>query len=223
MRKVLTVALTVALATTLATPLTLLAQSAFGAPASVGTLAGRSVDPMGRAVFGERVELLRGTQVVSTTTTNGLGEWSFRAVEPGEYIVRMNVRGRIAGLRVTVAAGQAINGTMIVVPAATAALQLGLVANLASLVPAMSASVAAAAASVVQNVETTELDEVILRDILEALPPADRQAFAASVVAAVQAQPSGSAAPFQQYTQQLIQIVINPTVVPTFPPPVPVS
>ena len=223
MRKVLTVALTVALATTLATPLTLLAQSAFGTVASVGTLAGRSVDPMGRAVFGERVELLRGTQVVHTTTTNGLGEWSFRAVEPGEYIVRMNVRGRIAGLRVTVAAGQALNGTMIVVPAATASLQLGLVANLASLVPAMSASVAAAAASVVQDVETTELDEEILMDILEALPPAERQAFAATVIATVQAQPTGAAAPFAQYTHQLVQIVVNPTVIPTFPPPVPVS
>ncbi len=223
MRKVLTVALTVALATSLATPLTLLAQSAFGMATSVGTVAGRSVDPMGRGVFGERVELVRGTQVVSTTTTNGLGEWSFRSVEPGEYILRMNVRGRIAGLRVTVAAGQAINGTMIVVPAATASLQLGLVANLASLVPAMSATVAAAAASVVQDVETTELDDEILEAILEALPVAERQAFAASVVAAINAQPNGSAAPFQQYETLLLQIVVNPSVVPNFPPPQPVS
>lgn len=223
MRKVLTLALTMALATSLATPLTLLAQSPATTAALAGTVAGRSVDVMGRGMYGERVELVRGTEVVASATTNGLGEWSFRAVEPGVYVVRMNVRGRIAGVRVTVAAGQAINGTMIVVPAATAAMQLGLVANLASLVPAMSASVAAAAASVVQDVETTELDEEILMDILEALPPAERQAFAATVIATVQAQPTGAAAPFAQYTQQLVQIVVNPTIVPTFPPPVPVS
>lgn len=223
MRKVLTLALTVALATTLATPLTLLAQNALNALSPAGTVAGRSVDAMGRGVFGERVELVRGTQVVNTATTNGLGEWSFRGVEAGEYIIRMNVRGRIAGVRVTVANGQSIAGTMIVVPAATASKQLGLVANLASLVPAMSATVAAAAASVVQDVETTELDEEILQDILEALPPAERQAFAASVISAIQEQPAGSAAPFAQYQAQLVQIVINPTIVPTFPPPQPVS
>lgn len=218
MRKALTFALTVAAVAMFAAPSTLLAQSRV----ATGSITGRSVDAVGRGVAGERVELLRGTQVILTTTTSGLGEWAFRVVDAGEYTVRMNVRGRMAGIRVTVSAGQAVAGSMIVVPTAVAP-QLGLVANLASLVPAMSASVAAAAASVVQDVETTELDEEILQDILEALPPADRQAFAASVVAAVQAQPTGSAAPFAQYTQQLIQIVINPTVVPTFPPPVPVS
>lgn len=223
MRNARILTFTVALAVVLATPFTLIAQQASFAGATAGAVAGRSVDAMGRGVFGERVELLRGTDVVEAVTTNGLGEWSFRSVEPGVYVVRMNVRGRIAGVRVTVAAGQAINGTMIVVPAATASLQLGLVANLASLVPAMSATVAAAAASAVQDVETTELNETILKDILEALPEFDRQAFAASVVAALQSGQPGAAAPFQQYVTQLVQIVINPNVVPTFPPPVPVS
>lgn len=218
MRKALTLALTVALVTSFAMPLTLLAQN----QATVGTVAGRSVDAMGRGVFGERVELVRDTQVVNAVTTNGLGEWSFRAVEPGVYVVRMNVRGRIAGVRVTVAAGQALNGTMIVVPAATASLQLGLLANLVSLVPAMSVSVAAAAASVVQVVETTELSPALLTQVLQAMPEAERQAFAAAVVATIQANPTAGGT-FTQYVQQFQTIATAPpgTPVPSFPAPQP--
>ena len=79
MRKALKFALAVCVAACFSMPLTLLAQNQM----TGGSLSGRSVNVAGSGMSGERVELLRGTDVVSTTTTNGLGEWSFRGVEPG--------------------------------------------------------------------------------------------------------------------------------------------
>lgn len=223
MRKALTFALTVAVAACISMPLTLLAQN----QATTSALSGRSVDVAGRGVSGERVELLIGTQVVNSVTTNGLGEWSFKGVEPGVYVVRMNVRGRIAGVRVTVAAGQVVTGTMVVVPAATASLQLGAFANLLTLVPAATATTVSTVAATVQVVETTQLSPEIIVKVLNALTPTERQAFAAAVVAALQeeaADGDSGGSVFSQYQTQFTQIAANPTApIPTFPPPVAVS
>lgn len=218
MRKAPIFALAVAVVACFLMPLTVLAQTQITA-----AIGGRSVDAAGRGVSGERVELLLGTQVLNTVTTNGLGEWSFRGVEPGVYVVRMNVRGRIAGVRVTVAAGQVVSGTMIVVPAATASLQLGALANLLTLIPAATATTLSTVAATVQVTETTELSPAILVQILTALPAAERAAFAAAVVAAIKNEPVG-AAMFAQYQQQFTQIAANPSApLPSFPPPVAVS
>jgi hypothetical protein len=220
MRKALISVLTAAVVALAAGPLTAFAQAQF----AMASLAGRSVDPAGRSMAGERVELLNGTTVVSTTTTNGLGEWSFKGVQPGVYTVRMNVRGRVAGIRVTVEAGQALTGTMVVVPAATASLQLGLIGNLITLVPAAATAATTVTATTIQEVETVELSPTILVQILEALPVDERQAFAAAVVAAVQDSAQGSA-PFAQYEAQF-QVIANTGTVPppsVFTPPVPVS
>jgi hypothetical protein len=227
MRKALTLALTVALATSLASPLTVLAQSAFKTATPAGTLAGRSVDAMGRGVIGERVELLRGTMVINSATTNGLGEWSFRGVDSGEYIVRMNVRGRIAGVRVIVANGQSVAGTMIVVPAATASKQFGALANFLTLIPAAATATAQATASVTQDVNTANLSAATVQTILASLEPADRVAFANAVIAALNdndSDVSDAAAPFANAVTQLNEIVASQgEVVPTFPPPTNVS
>lgn len=222
MRRVLTLALTAALAASLASPLTVRAQGAASATIPAASLAGRSVDPMGRAVGGEKVELLRGTEVVASVTTNGLGEWSFPRVDPGEYVVRMNVRGRIAGLRVTVAAGQVATGTMIVVPAATASLQLGTLANLLALLPSAAATTVQTVAAQVNVTKTVELNEQKLMAVLKALPEADRKAFAQAVVSAIEGKATGSAT-FAQYLKEFKAIVANPAVVPVFNPPVVVS
>lgn len=219
MRKALRFALTAVVVACFAMPLTLVAQN----QVTANSLGGRSVDVAGRGVSGERVELLRGTEVIDSVNTNGLGEWSFRNVAPGAYVVRMNVRGRIAGVRVTVEAGQVITGTMIVVPAATASLQLGAFANLLTLVPAATATTVSTVAATVDVSKTTELSPALLVEILQALPAADRQAFAAAVVAAIKDEPVG-AATFAQYQAQFTAIATNPTApIPVFPQPVPVS
>lgn len=224
MRKALTLALTVALAASLASPLTVLAQSAFKTATPAGTLAGRSVDAMGRGVIGERVELVRGTLVVNTATTNGMGDWSFRGVEAGEYIVRMNVRGRIAGVRVTVANGQSVAGTMIVVPAATASKQFGALANLMTLVPSITTATFQAATTAIQDVDTANLSAEVVEAILTAMPTdADRLAFANAVIAALKStnpNTAAAAAPFANALDELTTIVnTGGATVPTFPPP----
>lgn len=221
MRKALTFALTVAVAAGSITPLTLSAQT----PALnkvAGALSGRSVNAAGQGLAGERVELVRDTTVVSSVTTNGLGEWSFRGVESGVYVVRMNVRGRIAGVRVTVAAGQVVTGTMIVVPAATASLQIGTLANLLTLLPAATATTVQTVAATVNVTKTVELNENNLRAVLQKLPEADRKAFAEAVIDAIQDKEVGSAT-FAQYLSEFKQIASNPAVVPVFPPPIVIS
>lgn len=220
MRKALRIALTVAMVTCFAAPLTVLAQNQVPA----ASVAGRSVDVAGRGMSGERVELLIDTTVVSTTTTNGVGEWSFNGVAPGVYTVRMNVRGRIAGVRVTVAAGQVISGTMVVVPAASASLQLGAIGNLLTLVPAATTAATTVTAATVQEVQTVELSPAILVKILETLPVTERQAFAEAVVAAINTQATGSA-PFAQYKDEFIAVAATGTVPPptSFSPPTSVS
>jgi hypothetical protein len=217
MRKALTFILPVAMVAFLAMPL--IAQSRVVG----GSLAGRSVDVAGRGVAGERVELLSDTTVVSTVETNGLGEWSFKSVQPGVYVVRMNVRGRVAGVRVTVAAGQVIAGTMIVIPAATVSSQLGVLANLLTLVPTGIATTASITAQTVQVTDTTELSPALLVQVLSAMSSTERQAFSAAVYQAIKDIPVGEAT-FAQYKEQFQQMAASPTAaIPTFQPPLPVS
>lgn len=221
MRNALKFALTMAVMACISMPLNLLAQN----QVLSGTVGGRSVDAAGRGVSGERVELLIGTQVITSVTTNNFGEWSFKGVQPGDYTVRMNVRGRIAGVRVTVAAGQVVSRAMIVVPAASASLQLGMLANLLTLVPAAAASTASVAAATVQDVETVELSPALLVAILNELPAADRKAFADAVVAAIGTGTTGTA-PFAQYKDEFVKIAANPAapvVATSFTPPADVS
>lgn len=219
MRKALTLAVALALVGGFVVPAGIAAQNQL----NLGMVSGKSVDVAGRGMSGERVQLLSGTDVLDTATTNGLGEWSFRSVKPGIYTVRMNVRGRIAGVRVTVGTGQTVAGTMIVVPAATASLQLGALTNLLALVPAGTAATVSTVAATIAEVETLELSPQILVDILNALPVDVRQAFAAAVVEAIEDQATGSA-PFAQYQEQLEAVRDNPVLpVPPLPDPTPVN
>jgi len=220
MRKALRFALAMVVSACFAMPLTVLAQN----QVTGASLAGRSVDVAGSGMSGERVELLRGTDVVTTTTTNGLGEWSFRGVEPGVYTVRMNVRGRIAGVRVTVEAGQVVANTMIVVPAAIASTQLGSLANLLTLLPATTAATVSTVSATVDVAKTTELSPDLVVEILSKLSTEEVKAFAAAVVDAIKGEVVG-AATFAQYQQQFVDmektgIVPPPT---AFEPPKEVS
>lgn len=217
LRKALTLALTVAIVT-LAVPSTMLAEN----PTLVGSVAGRAVDAAGRGVGSQRVELMQGGFVVSVGTTSAHGEWSFRDVKPGDYIVRMTINGKVAGVRVSITAGQATAGTLIVVPTSTVAPQLGSLASLVlSLGPTAATAVAATGFAQSVDTETTLVDEEVLMAILSELSPDAREAFAEAVLAIIQSNPES---PFAQYTQELEFIAQNPTQpVPPFDPPVMVS
>jgi hypothetical protein len=108
------------------------------APAALknGSVAGESVDAAGRAIAGQRVELLRAGEVVQTTATDSRGDWVFTNVPAGEYVVRMNVNGQIAGVRATVTAGQSTKALIVTSSAAAAKpaflLALGLLGGLAA-------------------------------------------------------------------------------------------
>ena len=101
---------------------------ALGAPVGIlaqvqpqlGTVSGEATDAAARPLVGQQVELVRGDVVVGTTTTGSRGEWSFANLTPGDYVIRINVNGVISGIRVSVAAGQAITGSLIVAPGASA-------------------------------------------------------------------------------------------------------
>lgn len=192
------------------------------AQVSPASISGRAIDATGRGVGAQRVELLYGSEVVNASQTSAFGDWSFTGVKPGEYIVRMNVNGRLSGVRVSVVSGQVVSGTMIVVSTASVAPQLGALVNLLALLPAATATIAQAAVAATTETDTVELNEVILKQIIESLPPAARQAFATAVLAAIAQNTTGSS-PFEQYEQQFKQIQQNPNVVPTFPPPQGVS
>jgi len=218
MRKALTFVLTLAMAAFFATPLAAQRQ------VLAGSIAGRSVNVAGSGMAGERVELLAGTTVVNTTETNGLGEWSFKNVQPGAYIVRMNVRGRIAGVRVSIETGQVVTGTMIVVPAATASTQLGVLSSLLSLAPVTAAAAAQTVSATVDSAKTTELSPKLLVEILTKLSPEERKTFAAEVVDAIKGKEVGSVT-FAQYQKEFEDIAKTGTVPPvaSFSPPTKVS
>lgn len=117
MRKLLTFALVFA-TMTLGVPAGLFAQSPTRAQGT--TIAGQAVDAVGRALLNQPIELLRDGQVLQTTTTGSRGEWLFANVSPGIYIVRTMVNGQVAGVRVTVDAGQLVANQLIVAPSAAA-------------------------------------------------------------------------------------------------------
>lgn len=193
---------------------------------AAGSISGRAIDATGRGVGSQRVELLYGAQVVSASQTNAFGEWAFNSVKPGEYVVRMNVMGRLSGVRVYVMGGQAVSGTMIVVSTASVAPQLGTLASLLTVIPTAATAVAATATAAAIETETTQLNDEILENILEDLSPAQRVAFATAVLTAVAEAggSGGSTSPFSQYVQQL-QVIVSSggNTVPDFPPPVAVS
>ena len=87
---------------------------------SLGVISGETVDAGGRALVNQRVELLRDTEVLNSTTSGSRGEWSFSNVAPGEYVVRTVINGKVAGARVSVTPGQMIARAMIVAPSASA-------------------------------------------------------------------------------------------------------
>lgn len=117
MRKLLAVGLVVT-TVFLGIPVGALAQTA--SRNDVGTIAGEAVDAGGRALVGQRVELVQGGLVIQTTTTGPRGEWRFTNVAPGEYVVRLVVNGQVSGIRVSLAAGQAVERALLVAPSAAA-------------------------------------------------------------------------------------------------------
>jgi hypothetical protein len=88
--------------------------------ASLGTVSGETVDAGGRALANQRVELVRDTEVLNSTTSGSRGEWSFANVPTGDYVVRTVINGKISGARVTVTPGQMIARAVIVAPSASA-------------------------------------------------------------------------------------------------------
>jgi iron complex outermembrane receptor protein/vitamin B12 transporter len=59
-----------------------------GLAAERGSLHGTVSDPLGAIVPGAKVELLNGTTVVKTTTTDGAGNYAFDIPENARYSVR---------------------------------------------------------------------------------------------------------------------------------------
>ena len=102
----------------LGVPITAFAQSS--KITQLGTISGEVVDAGGQALASQRVELVQGTVVLQTATSGSRGEWMLTSVAPGEYTVRTMVNGHVAGSRVTVAVGQSMAHTLIVVPSAAA-------------------------------------------------------------------------------------------------------
>jgi hypothetical protein len=194
------------------------------AAGTTGSLAGRVVDPSGRAVTAQPIELVSGFAVVNTTVTTQSGSWLFRDVPAGDYVVRITLRGTVTGIRATVAPGDAIDGQLIVTPAAAAAPQVGAVAGIlagsgsSALVSAAAVAVTAATAGT-QSTDTVQADPLAIFKALEAATPAERQAFAQELLAVV----SGADNPLASGDQQdalkdaLNEIIKNPDATPVLP------
>lgn len=122
MRKLVAIALTLStLSLTMSS--VVLAQGSVRAAAqtkSAGSVSGQTVDAAGRAVAGQRVELVQLGVVVATSTTNSRGEYTFANVAAGSYVVRVVVNGTPAGIRVPVIAGAPVTGATIVLPSSVA-------------------------------------------------------------------------------------------------------
>lgn len=201
-------------------PVAILAQSQLSASA----ISGRAIDAAGRGVGSQRVELVQGNHIVATSQTSALGEWSFSDVKPGEYIVRMNIMGRLTGVHVSVFAGQVASGTLIIVSTASVSPQLGGLASLLTVLPtAVTAATTAAVAAGVET-ETTELNDEILEQILTELAatnPAAAVAFATAVLNAI-VEAGGAFSPFSSYVTELMTIIESGgTTIPNFKPPAP--
>ena len=99
----------------------------FGAPASllaqaaqVGTIAGEAVDAGGRGAASQRVELVQQGVVLQSTTTRLGGAYSFSNVAPGDYVVRVMIKGVPSGIRVSLTGTNAVTNATIVMPSAAA-------------------------------------------------------------------------------------------------------
>ena len=66
----------------------LLASPIPGLAAEQGSLHGTVSDPLGAIVAGAKVDLLNGTTVVKTTTTDGAGSYAFDVPENSRYSLR---------------------------------------------------------------------------------------------------------------------------------------
>lgn len=166
----------------------------FSAQASslVGSITGRAVNAAGGGVANQRMDLVRGGQVVNVVTTDSQGAWRFANVAAGEYTVRTSVNGKLAGVRVMVAEGATVKATTIVVPTASVAPQFGALAGLVGSAIANSTAVVAAISTAgLAETDLTSLDADEVVAIFNALPAAEQATFAAAVVSSAQVTTSG--------------------------------
>jgi hypothetical protein len=200
---------------------------AAGSSAATGSVEGRVVDATGRAVTGQRIELVRDSLVVSTSVTATTGHWMFRDVAAGDYVVRLNLRGTIAGIRVTVTPGASLNGRLIVTPASAAAPQIGAVAGFlasgaSSAVVTAAAAAASVATSTVTETKTVAADATSINKVLDSLTPEQKKVFAEELKKAVANEPTGgntfaTDADKEVLITALNQIIANPNEKVTLP------
>jgi hypothetical protein len=89
------------------------------APSQLGAISGELLDAGGRALAGQRVELVQAGDVIQTTITGSRGEWAFANVPPGDYIVRVVINDdQVSGIPVLVTPGQMVTNVLIVAPSA---------------------------------------------------------------------------------------------------------
>ncbi len=97
-----------------------------GRSLSAAKIHGQIVDAGGRGALGIRVELVKNSLVVTTTLSTTDGHFNFTDVPVGQYVVRTVVNGHPAGVRVSVAPGDADVPALIVLPSlAKASAQVG--------------------------------------------------------------------------------------------------
>ena len=151
----------------------------------VGSITGRAVNAAGGAVTNQRVDLVRGGQVVNVATTDRSGTWSFANVAAGEYTVRTSVNGKLAGVRVTVAEGASVTASTLVVPTAAIAPQFGALAGaLANAVAAAGVTATQIAAAGIIETEATNLSAEQVVAIFNQLDANQQVQFAKAVTAA---------------------------------------
>jgi hypothetical protein len=156
------------------------------------------------------------------------GQWFFGEVPAGDYVVRLTVRGTVAGIRVTVTPGASVNGRLIVTPASAAAPQLGAVAGFlasgaSSAVVTAAAAAASAATSAASSTDTVHADAAEVIAVLKTLTPDERKTFAEELKKAVEDAPTGEGNPFatpEQKTEllkELNTLIANPSAPVVFP------
>lgn len=90
--------------------------SAQGGASTTSALRGQVVSASGLGASDMRIELVSDGTVVSTTISTVDGHFNFPAIPAGTYIVRTTANGVMTGVRVSVIAGQANSGALIVMP-----------------------------------------------------------------------------------------------------------
>ena len=90
--------------------------------ASAGQVSGVAVDATGNPLAGIRVELLDAgagrspDALLQVNVTDGRGSWAFNSVPAGDYVVRILLDDQVAGVPVSVAAAEGMEGVRIVAP-----------------------------------------------------------------------------------------------------------